>query len=323
LGYSSGYSTLLLSDSTSAPTGGNFKLRVASVAQGASGVDIYVDPVGADINAATARVTQLFSRTVGDFQNIAAGDVQIRATVTGSKDIVFDSGRISMAQGQTFTLYLYTSGSARLLQGALVPQDNAQSPTFYRGTVARARLVHAAATLPNLNATVTPGSTISGVAPGAASAHSTFTNGAKTVRIEGTATPGAALATGNFTFAPATDYSLVAVDGAAGSGNLLAFTESTVAPQGTRTRARFVNLTSDLASIDVFFGTTRVAASVARQGASGYGDFDASTFTLGVNAAGASTGATLPSVTLAGDGVYTIYVRGTAANLSSVLIKEN
>lgn len=323
LGYSSGYSTLLLSDTTTAPSSGNFKLRMASVAQGAGSVDVYVDAVGADINAATPRVTQLFSRTVGNFDNISAGDYQVRATVAGSKDIVFDSGRITFSQGQVFTMYLYTSGSARLLQAALVPQDPAGTTQIYRGTQARARLVHAAADQPVLNAIVTPGSTIAGVAPATGSSYSTFSNGSRAVRIEGVATPGAALATANVTFSPATDYSLVATN-TTGALSVLALADSTVAPQSSRVRARFVNLTRDLASIDVLLSGARVASALARQSATGYADFDRNdSHTLAVNAAGASTGATLPTIKFEGDSVYTVYVTGSAASLASVVVKEN
>jgi hypothetical protein len=323
LGYSSGYSTLLLSETTTAPSGGNFKLRMASVAQGAGSVDVYVEPVGADITAATPRVTQLFSRTVGDFQNISAGDYQVRATVAGSKDVVFDSGRITFGAGQVFTMYLYTSGSARLLQGAMVPQDVGANPTFYRGERARARLVHAAADQPTLSAIVTPGGTISGVTANSGSAYSDFSSGSRSVRVEGAFTPGAALASASFTFAPATDYSLIASNHT-GSLSLISFADSTVAPQQARVRARFVNLTRDLASIDVLLGGNRVASAVTRPNASIYSDYDANQAqTLAVNAAGASTGATLPTIELLGDGVYTVYITGTAASLSRLVVKEN
>jgi Domain of unknown function (DUF4397) len=322
LGYSSGYSTLLLSDSTTAPTGGNFKLRMASVAQGAGAVDIYVDAVGADIAAASPRVTQLFSRTVGDFQNISAGDYQVRATLAGTKDIVFDSGRMTFAQGQILTIYMYTSGSNRLLQAAMVPQDSTAAVTLIRGNAARARLVHAAVNVPALNAIVTPGSTLAGVAPNSAGTYGSFTSGTRSVRLEGALTPGAALATRDVTLAPASDTSLVATT-ATGALSILSFADSTVAPQATRVRARFVNLTTDMASIDVFLNTNRSAAAVTRLNASSYADFDRNTYTLGVNVAGATTGATLPSITLDGDGVYTVYVTGSAASLARVVVKEN
>jgi hypothetical protein len=143
------------------------------------------------------------------------------------------------------------------------------------------------------------------------------------VRVEGQATPGLALATANVTFAPATDYSLIATDGASGLG-ILTLADSTVAPQQSRVRARFVNLARDLSSVDVTLSGNRVATALARQSATSYSDLDAnSAHALMVNAAGASTGATLPTVELVADGVYTVYITGTAASLARVVVREN
>jgi hypothetical protein len=322
MGYANSYVTLILSETTLTPGSGNFKLRVANAAFGANNIDVYIERAGTDITNATPRISNLVARAAVDFSQYSAGDYEITVTATGTKTVWFSTGRRTFSEGQVFTLVPYTAGSATLLNAALVNADPSQAVEFIGNSRSRSRFVHAGVGAPNLNLTVAAGQTVTNAAYGSSSDYGDAALGSRTVRLAETANPGTILAEGTLSYASARDFSIAAIY-PNNRPMLLGLQDSTLLPSFGRSRVRFVNATTDLASVDVFISGTKVVADLKQATGSSYQDLTPEAVTLGVNSVNATTGATLPAITLVTDTVYTIYITGPAANLSAILVKES
>jgi hypothetical protein len=145
---------LVVADSAAIPTSDEVALQVlhaspaAEAATGADGVDIYVTAFGTDINTEMPVFNFSFKDNV-DAGALPAGVVQIRATVGGTKDIVFDSGEVDLGPfgGQKLLVIALdtvnpTTQFASLIS-LLVATDSAQVMLYDAETQAGARVVHA------------------------------------------------------------------------------------------------------------------------------------------------------------------------------------
>ncbi|MFQ3235872.1 MAG: hypothetical protein ACI9C4_001435 [Paraglaciecola sp.] len=89
---------LVLAVERSAVTAGNVRVQIVHAAAAAPTVDIYVTESGADINVAQPLATASFKDDTGQVE-VAGGDYQIRIAPAGSKDVLFDSGNVTLPAG--------------------------------------------------------------------------------------------------------------------------------------------------------------------------------------------------------------------------------
>jgi hypothetical protein len=88
------------------PPAGNWSLRVMHAGQGTPALDLYVTTQGADLNAATPLVTGIDWQEVTDYQEIAAGPLQVRLTPTGTKQALISTNEITFQDGQVSVFYV-------------------------------------------------------------------------------------------------------------------------------------------------------------------------------------------------------------------------
>jgi hypothetical protein len=108
-GVPTGTSLLSIIDANNAATGNNFKLRFAHAAPDLGALDVYVTADGNDFATDTPRYNLAF-KTVAPNNGINAleltnGKYRLRLTLSGTKNIVFDSGSFSEISGADL-LYL-------------------------------------------------------------------------------------------------------------------------------------------------------------------------------------------------------------------------
>ena len=95
---------LILNDSTTAPTSGDFQLRIVNAAPAIGPVDVYVVPPGTDLTTVSPKVPNLAFEANSDYQNIAPGNYEVQFTPPGSIFVLLDAGPISFVAGQNRTI---------------------------------------------------------------------------------------------------------------------------------------------------------------------------------------------------------------------------
>ena len=117
-------SPLVLVDDRSRPQLGNAKVRAVHNAVSAPNVDIYVTEPGADITALEPTLSDIPYTAASDYLQVPAGAYQVQITPTGDKTVVIDSGEISLADGDIFTLIAQDAAGGGAPFGLLIAQDN-------------------------------------------------------------------------------------------------------------------------------------------------------------------------------------------------------
>ena len=95
--------SVLLTDDNSAPTSGNFKLRIVNASPGMGAQDVYVMPFGSGPGGAPT-ISSLGLGSAGGYSTLAPGDYEVFFTQPGTTNINLDSGKLTFAAGQVRTL---------------------------------------------------------------------------------------------------------------------------------------------------------------------------------------------------------------------------
>ena len=98
-------SVLTLKDGDSAPSGGNFKVRLVQAAFTAGGVDVYFTAPGATVGGTPTLTNLLPGQVTQQYYSEAAGTVEIQVTPTGIPSRVLYSGMLTPAAGSIYTAY--------------------------------------------------------------------------------------------------------------------------------------------------------------------------------------------------------------------------
>jgi hypothetical protein len=104
LNFSFNISSVLLTDDNSAPTSGNFKLRIFNASPGMGAQDVYLVTFGTDINSVDPTFSSLGFGSAAAYSTLAAGDYEVFFTTPGQKFINLDSGKLTFSAGQIRTL---------------------------------------------------------------------------------------------------------------------------------------------------------------------------------------------------------------------------
>ena len=105
LNFSFNISSVLLGDDNTAPTTGNFKLRIINASPGTGPQDIYVLASPADLSAAPAPTfSSLAFGSTASYLTLAAGDYEVFFTAPGTKIVNLDTGTVTFNVGQIRTL---------------------------------------------------------------------------------------------------------------------------------------------------------------------------------------------------------------------------
>jgi len=302
----------------------NFALRLANVSPTAGGIDIYLTAPGADLNQSAPFVTGMVYGVSSAFVIVPLGNYELRLTRTGTKEVIFDAPAPAVPAGSAQTVVAYSRGSGRLVNVALLTTSGAA--TIIENRLAQFKAVNASSVPSPLNLFVDGGLTLSNIPYTGFSNYQALAAGTRTMTVEASATPGATLLTTSPTLKAATDTS-IALYGGAGALGALVLTDANVSTITAKAQVRFVNVSPDLASLDVYANQALATSGLVRNSASGYVLLDAvaagTAYQFDFDLAGTTTPVlTLPAVTLAAGGIYTIYVMGPAGALQGVVVQD-
>lgn len=127
---------LTLTDDNSAPSGGNFKLRLMDASPSAGSVDVYLTAPGANLpNAKPLQTDFLFGQVTQTYFEIAPASYELRVTPTGDPSAVLIDVPFAPSGGNVYTAFLLdppAGGAGKF--GALLTHDPLTAGTMSSGT---------------------------------------------------------------------------------------------------------------------------------------------------------------------------------------------
>ncbi len=117
---------ILITDDNSPPPTGQAKFRAMHAAPTAEQVDVYVTAPGADLSTTTPTFTAVTFGTASSYATLPAGAYQVRITLTGSPDVLVDSGALQLNEGDIRTAVAIESPAGGAPYSAVVLDDRAE-----------------------------------------------------------------------------------------------------------------------------------------------------------------------------------------------------
>ncbi|MNZ52565.1 hypothetical protein D3C78_704140 [compost metagenome] len=155
------FGPLVIERPNQAPTGGDIRVQVLHAAPGAPAVDIHVTAPGAALSSPT--LANIPFKTYSDPLTLPAGEYQIRLTLPGTVDVVYDSGPQTLNAGADLLIAAIDNlGAGPSPVQLLAIGDAGATPILSVDEEAQLRVVHAVADAPAVDIWV------NGVAPTAA-----------------------------------------------------------------------------------------------------------------------------------------------------------
>ncbi|MGH9511568.1 MAG: DUF4397 domain-containing protein [Terriglobales bacterium] len=116
--YAANLTPMLLTDSTTAPSSGDFGLRIANAAVEAGSIDVYILPAGSPgppTGGVTPTISALGFTNSSSYQSLSAGSYEIVITPAGFPVVQYiNSGSLSFAAGQNRTFVILPNASGGL-----------------------------------------------------------------------------------------------------------------------------------------------------------------------------------------------------------------
>jgi hypothetical protein len=311
--------TLVLADAVSDAASGKFNLRAVNVATGIGSVDIYLLSVGSTIDQVAPTFSGVTYGGTAAFTQFATGDYDLVVARAGSKDVIYEMGKQTMAANAKVTLLVYATGSGKLANGALLYNDTSGTTTFIDGLLARFKFVNAATDLGSVDLLVDGTAALANVPYGLLSAYNGIAAGSRNFKIQASSAPGAYVYNQNKTLGSGTDNSLVAYS-VQGTGNagLIALADNNLPPVSGKAKLRLVNASSDTTAYDAYVNFAKLLSGLAQGTASAYQQLDPGTYTVTFTPAATTTQAASVTLQLDAGHVYTVYTYGRVSSLAAV-----
>ena len=320
---------VLVSDDYSSPPDGYFSLRFINVAAGPGPLDVYLTAPGADITSSAPSVTTVNYSLASAYVNVGIGKLfEVRVTPSGTKDVVYDSTvSQTFAEHSATDIIAFSKGSGKLVNIAVMNHDDAGTGKIVESNIAQYKVANASLASSSLNIFVDGNLQLSNIPYTGVSNYLRTTAGQHTFKVEATATPGATQLTLVSTLGTATDTSiaLTGPDGALGAAVL---NDVNLPPPASNAGVRFVNVSADVASFDVFINFSKQVSALGSNTASDYISLLATASTgtayeFDFNQAGSTTSLLkMTNVLLTSGHNYTIYVSGHGTSLKGTVSQD-
>lgn len=101
--FSSNIANLVLTDDNSAPSSGNFRLRIVNAAPGLGPADVYIVTPTTDLNTVSPDLSNLPFGSAANYKSLSAGSYKVVLTPVGQKFTAVDTGSLTFNAGQVRT----------------------------------------------------------------------------------------------------------------------------------------------------------------------------------------------------------------------------
>ena len=305
------------------PAAGTFRLRLVNAAITSPTFDVYVTQPGELLANMSPSFSGIAYGTTSTFTTFNAATLQVRVTLPGSKQVIYDAGPVKFSERTVYQLVGYTRGSSTLVNGALLVIDTVGTSSIVESLLAQVKLVHAAPNTGPVNALIDGTVTFANVPYQSASSYAVIASGPHTVTVETAGVPGAVIASAQPPFPSATDTSLVLM-GVPGAQTIAALADTNLPGAIGRARVRFVNAGSDVGPVDVLVNFAKVFSNVGNGAPSTYIEELEDSYTITFAYAGTTTEiVSVPGVALTAGRTYTMYLIGTAGQYGTILARDD
>jgi hypothetical protein len=117
--FSSNVSNLVLTDDNSAPSSGDFKLRIVNAAPGLGPVDVYIVTPATDLSTVSPTLSNFAFDSASSYQSLTAGNYEVVLTPVGQKFAAVDTGSLSFSSAQVRTFVGLNSQSGGFFYAVL------------------------------------------------------------------------------------------------------------------------------------------------------------------------------------------------------------
>jgi Domain of unknown function (DUF4397) len=313
--------TQLLTDDTTSPSSGHFRVRVANLASDTSAVDLYVT-AGA-ISSSGAVISAAGFGAVTGAAEVASGSLRVTLTSSGTQDILFQSAPQTFSDGTNITIVVLPTLGGKLVNAVVLGQGSSSSGTLLANPLARVKAVNGVPDSTALNFKADGTVLLSSVPYLGSSSYVTTASGTHTLQVEASNVPGTTIASLAKQMDPARDYTALAVGNLA-AVQLVAITDDNSLPVPGFAKLRFVNAQTGSTGVDVLVNFASQTSGLAFPTASTYYQLAPSlTYTITFSTPGGITViSTLTPVELDAGAVYTAYLFGTQAAPQARLVRD-
>lgn len=310
---------LVLADNVDLPGGGAIKVRFANVATEQGPLDLYITNPGDSLDSATPFISNVGLGTATGYIDRGSGSTEVRITRAGTKQVLYDSGQITLTERNAYGIVAYSRGDPNQVNVGLLTMDTLGSGSSLNSVLSLTRLVNAAPTEASVTATLPNNVSIANVPFRSVSPYQLVTSGAQTVSVANTAAPATPLSTNTVLLPPGGDATMV-LYGAPGAERVIGLQDFNYLPMTPgAARVRVVNVRSDTGSMTTYVNGNLVVGALSPGLPSLYFELPAGSYLFSfVDPASSASVLDVPNVVLAPDHTYTLYLTGTTGGFSSI-----
>lgn len=284
--------------------------------------DLYISSAEADLSTLSpVAYGGAVATATGYTAEADSGTFRIRLTLSGTKDLVFDSTQAFDAKSAN-TLVFFSQGSAQLPTVLFMHPEEGNTKVV-TNTLARLRIVQGSPDVTGTRVSIDGKNTFQSLPFGASTGYITVNAGARALSFANESS-GAKFAEANQTLLPGHDYTLITKGLAATATQLLFEENSTGGSTLARPSGRFINAASDQPTIDVVFNYQALLSGLAAGSRSAAQDFDAVAYPLSYySSTGGGPLVQQTTDVLATGGIYSFALLGAANNYKAVMFRTN
>ncbi len=282
------------------------------------------------MSATAPAIANIAYGSSGLFVPIAKGtNFEIRITPAGTKDVIYDSVPQTFAEHSGATIVAFSKGSGKLVNVALLRQDDAGSGALVDNLLTQYKVVNASLVPSPLNVFVDGSLQLSNIPYTGVSNYQQTSTGVHNFSFEATATPGATL----LTLVQTLDRGHRHLDrpdrNRRRAGRRWCCRTTTCRRRSSTANVRFVNSSADVAAFDVFVNFSKQVSGLATEQRFGIhqsqrGRLDRNRYEFDFNLAGTTTSLLkLTSVVLTAGHTYTVYLAGPSSSLRGIVSQDN
>jgi hypothetical protein len=313
------FATLEITEDGKVPASGTASIQLMNAAPDAGTVDVYLTASTATLDDTSPTFTAVSAGTISTagFVNLTSGTYRMRVTASGSKtDIRLDVASVTLTSESISSVILSDTVGGVLVDAMILPQ---QGTLIDDSNVdARVRAVAGVATGTAIDASVAGVSLLSSAAPATISDYGLVASGISSVSLS---IGGATVSAANQTLTAGSDYTLLIWTDSTGTPQETLINESNSLAASGNAKIRLINSMSGLGDpLSMTMSNVPEADSIALGAASAFASVaDGATIPVGVTDATTSASLYTGNVSLTPQGVYTLFMFGTAASPAATL----